>query len=107
MARNQFIDEGIATFFNEENTYEEFILKYKNNIPNIDIVWLWNKKDINFNDKKDIYYLAAAFVGFLIEFYGKEKFLKFIHDESYENAKRFFSPSVDIAIQQFYKKIWR
>lgn len=103
MIRNTFIDEGIATFFNESDSFESFCEKYKKYIPCLDIIELWNSPCLRDGNNQSFYYLAGAFVGFLIKIYGKEKFLEFISDESYKNAKILFSPCIDNVVEDFYQ----
>lgn len=103
MKRNKFIDEGIATFFDEGFTYSEYMKKYENVVPNFDLLEVWNNKEIVFSNKPGLHNFAGAFVGFLIETFGKNQFIEFIRDESYENARLLFGPDFDNAIKKFYK----
>ncbi len=105
MNRNKFIDEGIATFFDDENTFIEFIRKYKSALPNLDVVQVWNDTNLILENVKGIYYYAGAFVGYLIKTYGKHKFIEFIQNENYDNAQSLFGDSLDFTIQNFYNEI--
>lgn len=101
MHRNQFIDEGIATFFDQEQTFDEFIQIHKGKFIFFDIKQSWTNSNF-IVDNINQYYFAGAFVGFLIHVYGKGKFLEFVKNQSYENAKRIFGLSLDSTIQDFY-----
>lgn len=99
--KNAFIDEGIATFFNEELPFSQFIEKYKSYISNADIIELWQRNILN----KEDYYLAGAFIGYLIKVYGKNDFLEFVRNESFENAMVIFGSSLEKTINEFYKLV--
>lgn len=105
MNRNRFIDEGIATFFDDENTFIDFIMKHKSDLSDLDVIQVWNEPDLVLEDTKGLYYYAGAFVGFLIKTYGKHKFIEFIQNENYENARLLFGDSLDFTIQKFYNEI--
>lgn len=105
MNRNRFIDEGIATFFDDENTFSDFIIKYKGEFPNFDVIQVWNDPNFFLKDTKRFYFYAGAFVGFLIQTYGKHKFIEYIQNEDYENAQSLFGTSLDFTIQNFYNEI--
>lgn len=105
MTRNRFIDEGIATFFDDENTFIDFIMKHKSDLSDLDVIQVWNEPDLVLEDAKGLYYYAGAFVGFLIKTYGKHKFIEFIQNENYENARLLFGDSLDFTIQKFYNEI--
>lgn len=104
IAHNQFIDEGIATFFDQDQTYDKFIKDHKNNMAKLDVIELWTNPNLRLENIKE-YYFAGAFVAFLLKTYGKEKFLEFLQNQSYENAKKVFGLSFDSTIQYFYNDL--
>lgn len=105
MNRNRFIDEGIATFFDDENSFIDFIMKHKSELPNLDVIRIWNDPNLVLEDAKGFYYYAGAFAGFLIKTYGKHKFIEFIQNENYENARLLFGDSLDFTIQKFNNEV--
>jgi hypothetical protein len=104
MNRNRFIDEGIATFFNEDHTFYQFVKKFKQYIPHLDVLQLWQNTNSS-SAGQEYYYFAAAFIGYLLNIYGKQKFLIFIQNEEFENAKKIFGSSLETTIQKFYAEI--
>ena len=105
MCRNRFIDEGIATFFNEDTNFDSFLEKYVNKMMSANVYDLWNNPNMltKHSDSMACYYFAGAFVGYLLKVYGKEKFLEFISDETIENAYKIFGLSLDENIRLFHQ----
>lgn len=105
MQRNRFIDEGIATFFDNQLTFKEFVNRNKSFILNENVLKLWKHSQINNSLDRSYYYLAGAFIGYLIETFGKTKFMKFLEIETIENAKKVFGDSFNTAVNEFYKEL--
>lgn len=105
MRRNSFIDEGIATFFDEDVTLSDYFLKHKDCMKVMDLNSVWEASNSKFGDSMSDYYFAGAFVGWLLYSYGREPFLKFIRDESIEHAKQVLDPSLVDQFQMFYNEI--
>jgi len=98
------INEGTAVCFDltHENK-EEIIVKWlESNNEQIDIKGLWSnwqKYPHEFS-----YPLSGIFVKGLIDKFGKEMFIKFFTNQTYENAKTIFGNDIDTYISDFEKK---
>jgi tetratricopeptide (TPR) repeat protein len=97
-----FINEGIAVYFDQTNQDKmelaKTILKQKG-IKHLSIVELWNNGNFLIDD--DSYPLAGAFVKYLIDCEGEEKFRSIIADQSYQNAKAVYGDRLDRLIKNF------
>lgn len=98
------INEGISVHFDLSNRNDEqkVINLIKNKDIQIDIKKIWS----NWQDypQELTYPLSGLLVGKLIEVFGKEKFLLFFADQTYENAKTIFGDELDIFIEEFENK---
>ena len=100
-----FIYEGTATYFdqtnlNKEEYFKELMKRSKKKKVSVKDVWLhWRDYDSNY-----FYTLGGLFVGELIKEYGKEKFLEFFVNQSYDNAKKVFGKGFDDFIKEFEAK---
>lgn len=99
------INEGIAVYFDmSKNNYEQIVLDWvKKKNKKIDIKVIWS--DWESYPYKLTYPLSGLFVKELIDEFGKEKFLDFFKDQSYENAKYVFGDKLDVLIEEFEKKV--
>ena len=99
------INEGTAVCFDQTNQNKEQIVKdwLKANDKKISIGEIWaNWK----NYPEDLTYpLSGLFVKELIDNFGKEKFIEFFGNQTYENAKTIFGANLDKVIKDFENKI--
>ncbi len=105
VARTGLINEGVAVCFDQTNQNKEQIVKdwLKANDKKISIGEIWaNWK----NYTEDLTYpLSGLFVKELIDTFGKEKFIEFFSNQTYENAKLVFGASLDEVIKEFENKV--
>lgn len=98
------INEGTSVCFDLANRNDEKLVFdwVRQNNQKIDIkdIWAnWKKYPHEFT-----YPLSGLFVGELISKFGKEKFLAFFTNQTYENAKTVFGNELDILIDKFEHK---
>lgn len=102
--KTRFINEGTANCFDLSNLDKFKLVKN----------WIAVNKQITIKDYwangekfgEDILYpLSGLFVKELIDNFGKEKFLEFFKNQTYENAKMVFGNKLDTMIEEFEKKI--
>lgn len=107
MQRNVMIDEGIATFFDQPFTLQEYIEKNQKNIKLFDVFEYWENSNARTSMHGDYYWLAGAFVGYLIEKFGKESFLRFIEIQTPSNAEKIFKQPPKKLVSDFYEILSR
>ncbi|HCE58679.1 MAG TPA: hypothetical protein DER09_12845 [Prolixibacteraceae bacterium] len=95
------INEGTAVCFDQSNNNREEMVKtwLKANNAKVDIkdIWAnWQKYP-----QELTYPLSGLFVEALLSRFGKEKFLAFIDNQTYENAIKVFGSETDKIIQEF------
>lgn len=99
------INEGTAVCFDQNNKNKEKIVKdwLKTNDIKIAINEIW----ANFRAYPDTltYPLSGLFVKELIDNFGREKFIEFFGNQTYENAKLIFGEKLDSVIKDFENKI--
>ncbi|CAM3910122.1 Tetratricopeptide repeat protein [Flavobacterium branchiophilum] len=99
------INEGTAVCFDQTNQNKEQIVKdwIKANDKKISIGEIW----VNWkNYPEDLTYpLSGLFVKELLDKFGKEKFIEFFGNQTYENAKLVFGDSLDKVIKDFENKM--
>ena len=99
------INEGTSVYFDQTSRDREQMIKdwLKANDKRITIRDIWK----NWGDYPEslTYPLAGLFVKELINNFGRDKFLAFFSDQSYQNAKRVFGPKLDAVVQEFENKI--
>ncbi len=99
------INEGTAVCFDQTNQDKEKIVKdwLKTNDRKITINEIWT----NFRDYPDAltYPLSGLFVKELIDNFGREKFIAFFGNQTYDNAKLIFGEKLDKVIKDFENKI--
>ncbi len=98
------INEGTAVCFDLSNNKREEMVKswVQTNNQKIDLkdIWAtWNKYPQELS-----YPLAGLFVEELITKFGKDKFLIFFADQTYENAKTIFGDEIDTFIKAFEER---
>lgn len=95
------INEGTAVCFNLSNTNKQKQVSnwLKSNKKSLSIADLWS----NWNNYPEefSYPMAGLFVEEIIKRYGREDFLLFFPDQSYENAKLVFGADLDVMIKEF------
>jgi tetratricopeptide (TPR) repeat protein len=99
------INEGTAVCFDQTNQDKEQIVKnwIKNNDKQVDISMIWeNWKDY---PGELTYPLSGLFVKELIDNFGREKFIEFFGNQTYENAKLVFGDELDKVIKDFENMI--
>ncbi len=98
------INEGTSVCFDmSNNNHQKAVsswLKTNKECINMKDVWLnWNNYPENLS-----YPLAGLFVKEMIKRYGREVFLAFFPDQTYENALAVFGEDIDIMIEEFENK---
>lgn len=99
------INEGTAVCFDQTNRNKEQIVKdwLKANDKKISIAEIWaNWKNY---PEELTYPLSGLFVKALIDKFGKEQFIEFFSNQTYENAKFIFGTNLDEVIKDFENKI--
>lgn len=96
------INEGTAVFFDLTSENKLLLAKQRineNKLKSLSIKSLWsNWKSV----KPEISYpISGAFIKFLIDSEGKEKFLNLYKNQSYENAKTIYGEKLNIIISEF------
>jgi tetratricopeptide (TPR) repeat protein len=103
--KTKFINEGTAVCFDQSN--QDRLKQVKewvaSNNKQIAIKDCW-KNGEKYADKI-LYPLSGLFVKELIDNFGKERFLEFFKNQTYENAKLVFGDKLDNVIQEFENKI--
>lgn len=103
--KTRFINEGTAVCFDQSNN--DRLKQIKDWIAS-------NNKQIVIKDywangekyaEEILYPLSGLFVKELIDNFGKEKFLEFFKNQTYENAKLVFGDKLDNVIQELENKI--
>ena len=99
------INEGAAVCFDQTNRNKEQIVEdwLNANGKKIQVGEIWaNWK----NYPEDVTYpLSGLFVRELIDNFGREKFIQFFGNQTYENARLIFGHHLDDVIKEFEKKI--
>ncbi len=104
--RVSFINEGTATCFNLYNRNRIKMAKKARAETNVPIIEMWkNEKAFRGINQDNAYAIAGAFVSFLIEKEGREKFLKLLENQSIENAKEIYGNGLYEIIEEFEKTI--
>ena len=98
MVKTGLINEGTAVCFNLDKQDKQALVEkwMENNKMEIDIkaMWLaWEDYPVELT-----YPFAGIFVEDLIKTFGKDKFLNFLTDQSYGNAKKVFGDELDTVI---------
>lgn len=103
--KTRFINEGTAVCFDQS---------HKNRINQIKDWIATNKKQVAIKDywkngreyeEEILYPLSGQFIKELIDNFGREKFLEFFKNQTYENAKIVFGNEFDNVIKGFENKI--
>jgi tetratricopeptide (TPR) repeat protein len=106
--RTGFISEGIGVCFNL-NSEDKFsvareYLKDRGINDSIPIKYFW--KDWRLFNDDELYAIAGAFVRYLIDTGGKEKFMRVLQNETYENAQSIYGNQLTTIISDFEKKLY-
>ncbi len=105
ITKTGLINEGTAVCFDQTNQNKEQIVKdwLKENDKKISIGEIWDNWK-NYSEELT-YPLSGLFVKELIDTFGKEKFIDFFSNQTYENAKIVFGANLDKMIKEFEDKI--
>jgi hypothetical protein len=105
LKKTEFISRGVAVYLDQTNVDKEQTVKewLKSNNEKVDIKDIW--KYWQFYPYEFSYPLSGLFVSELINSFGKDKFLEFFNEQTYENAKLVFGNKLDEVIQNFENKI--
>lgn len=103
MKRNHFIDEGIATFLSSNLNFAEYIEKFNSKFGKFDLIKVWEANAISkdYLQRDGEYFVSGALVGFLLEEYGKDRFIEFVKNQSYENAKKIYGHELSDKLSSF------
>ena len=99
------INEGTAVCFDQTNQDKEQIVKkwIENNDRQVDISVIWeNWKSY---PAELTYPLSGLFVKELIDNFGREQFIEFFGNQTYDNAKLVFGEKLDKVIKDFENKM--
>lgn len=103
--KTELITEGTAVCFDQTNYDKAQIVKewLKNNQEKVSIRKTWT----NWNDFPEelTYPLSGLFVKELIDHFGRDKFIEFFGNQTYENAKQVFGEKLDEVILEFENKM--
>ena len=103
--KTRFINEGTAVCFDQTN--HERLQQVKERIASgdmqISIKGCW--EDGNLYPDEILYPLSGLFVEGLIDKFGREKFLEFFSDQTYDHARDVYGNKLDIFIREFEDKI--
>lgn len=99
------ITEGVAVCFDQTNQNKETIVKdwLKAHNKKISIIEVWT--NWNAYPEQLTYPLSGIFVKYLIENFGKDKFIEFYNNQTYDNAKAIFGDNFDKIVNNFENKI--
>ncbi|WP_346856722.1 tetratricopeptide repeat protein [uncultured Draconibacterium sp.] len=103
--KTRFINEGTAVCFDQTNQNRLNKVKYwiRTNDKRIEIRDFWqNGREYS---EEVLYPLAGLFVQELIEKFGREKFLEFFKNQSYENAQVVYGMELFMFIKEFENRI--
>ena len=103
--KTRFINEGTAVCFDQssQNRLKKVKDWIRTNDKKIEIKDIW--KNGREYPVEILYPLAGLFVQELIEKYGKEKFLEFFKNQTYENAQLIYGMELFMFIKEFENKI--
>ena len=104
LKKTGLINEGTAVCFDLSNNNREAMVKtwIQANNQKIDIKDMWT--NWGKYPQELSYPLSGLFVEALISRFGKEKFLAFFTDQTYENALKIFGSETDTMIQEFQNR---
>ncbi|WP_207425146.1 hypothetical protein [Pedobacter sp. SYSU D00535] len=98
------INEGTAVYFDQmpgsRLSKAKAVLKGK--VADISIIRNWNARTL---EEPVLYAVAGAFVEFLIEKEGKEKFLTFFKNQTLENARTVYNGKFDTLVAEFESRL--
>ena len=97
--KNEFIFEGIAVAFDQSDRDKEaFVRAYarRKKIEEFSIDSAW--KNHGLYPKTLTYPLGGILVERIIQQFGREKFIEFMQDQSYENALKIFGDQLQVLI---------
>jgi tetratricopeptide (TPR) repeat protein len=103
LKKTGLINEGTAVCFDLSNNNRQEMVKtwLQTNNQKIDIKDIWN--NWGKYPQELSYPLSGLFVEEMISRFGKEKFLAFFTDQTYENALKLYGSETDTMIQEFQK----
>ena len=103
--KTSLINEGTSVFFDQSNQDKKQFVKdwIQANDQKVDIQAIWKKR---LDYPIDLSYpLSGLFIKELIDQFGRDKFLEFFGNQTYEHAKLVFGDKLDQVIQEFENKI--
>ena len=103
--KNRFINEGTSVYFDQSNQdrlkqTKDWKAKNKTKIV-IKDCWINGEK----YSEEILYPLACVFTKELIDNFGKDKFLEFFKNQTYDNAKIVFGDKLDRLIEKTENEI--
>ena len=100
--KTRFINEGIGVCFDQIDSARLQRAQESYKTQPVSIREMWQEDNQRKGDLS--YAIAGAFVEFLIQT-NKEKFLKLVENQTYENAKVLYGEQLDQLIDTFLKKL--
>ena len=100
--KNQLISEGVGVYFDQDPKDNMKILKTSIKNP-VSIVDIW--KNTEKAESKIVYPLGAELVKRLIGAFGKQKFIEFLANQSYDNAKKVFGSELTEVISKLQNEL--
>ncbi|HYF68981.1 MAG TPA: tetratricopeptide repeat protein [Ohtaekwangia sp.] len=103
--KTRFINEGTAVCFDrsQRDRLKQIKRWIEINNKQISIMDYW--KNGHKHDDEILYPLSGLFVEALIHQFGRDKFIEFLMNQTYENARAVFGDELDKLIQEFENKI--
>lgn len=101
--RTPLIAEGVCVYFDLSRKNNLAILKAKNKDP-ISIAEIWKSRSKQHEELT--YPLGGELVKRLIESFGREKFIKLLANQTYENAKYIYGEELDKTLKALEEEIY-
>lgn len=100
--KSALVNEGIAVFLDQTNKNRLALAKQivkEAGLTNVNLPTIWENK---LGNERAYYAIAAAWVEFLIEKEGREKFLELFKNQTIENARLIYSTNIDSLLLSFH-----
>jgi tetratricopeptide (TPR) repeat protein len=101
------INEGTAVYFNQTKADQMDLARKaikSNGITAVCLKETWNERTL---PEEVLYPVGGAFIKYLVENYGKEKFLELFRNQTYENALKVYGEGFESSIETFEKSLFQ
>jgi tetratricopeptide (TPR) repeat protein len=103
--KSVLINEGTGVYFDQTNRnrlqYAKEVIK-TTGATDVKLMDMWEARP---KDQSILYAVAGAFIEYLIDKEGKEKYMQLMKDQSYENAKKVYGEGLNALIAEFEKSL--